>query len=356
MKIFNKISMVALISLFALTSCTLEREKTIVDGSLTVAAEFTSYPSATITLDKSQKDATQVVFGWNKAQYSYPAAVTYSLEAYTQEASVVLASTNSTSIALQTESLNALLVNNLGATPEVALACNVRLLCSLGATNAYDTVSLPVPFTVIPFSNDATPLYVVGAYNGWSHDNDIAIWSEASNGIYKGYIPLFPDGVAADELTPFVLTPERNWTYKYASVGGDFAQLADNTGDDIQLPAGYLYEVEVDLNTLVGTVVSNSITRIGLVGDATPNGWEIPDTELVWTPADRAYVATGVAMVAGGFKFRANDDWAINWGAGSEAGTLSLGGDNITFDLTPGTYTVKLDLFQVVPTFEFIAE
>ncbi len=364
MKIFRNFLSVALLALVVLTSCTLDREKTIVDGSLTVAAEFTNYPTAVTTLDKSQMSAVQVVFGWNEAVYSYPAAVTYTLEAVLEDQAVILGSTSSNSLGLQTETLNNLLVNNLGAVPGETFTCNVRLLSSLGTTTAYDTVSLAVPFSVIPFSGEPTPLYVVGAFNNWSHSNAIALWSVTSNGIYTGYIPLFVTpsvGVAAiedapDPVTPFVLTTGLNWDFKYASTDGDFGTLEENAGSDILLPSGYLYQVEVNTNTLVGSVISNNITRIGLVGSATPNGWETPDTELVWTPEEKAYVATGVEMIDGAFKFRANNLWDVNWGAGAEAGELAINGSDITFDLAPGRYTVKLDIFQVVPTYEFIPD
>lgn len=50
------------------------------------------------------------------------------------------------------------------------------------------------------------------------------------------------------------------------------------------------------------------------------------------------------ALNAGDFKFRANNDWTVNYGSSSNTGgALVAGGNNITV-ATAGTYTIKLDL------------
>ena len=46
-------------------------------------------------------------------------------------------------------------------------------------------------------------------------------------------------------------------------------------------------------------------------------------------------------LVAGELKFRANDDWAINFGDTNANGSLEYDGDNILID-DPGNYTVEL--------------
>ncbi len=55
---------------------------------------------------------------------------------------------------------------------------------------------------------------------------------------------------------------------------------------------------------------------------------------------------------AGDFKFRANNDWGLNYGSSSSTGgTLVGGGNNITV-ATTGTYTIKLDLNNMVYTIQ----
>jgi len=48
-------------------------------------------------------------------------------------------------------------------------------------------------------------------------------------------------------------------------------------------------------------------------------------------------------LVAGEIKFRANDDWALDYGDTGFDGTLEEGGDNIPID-EAGNYTIVLNL------------
>ena len=47
-------------------------------------------------------------------------------------------------------------------------------------------------------------------------------------------------------------------------------------------------------------------------------------------------------LPVGGFKFRADNDWALNYGDTGADGTLDAGGDNIQI-AAAGNYTVKFD-------------
>lgn len=77
----------------------------------------------------------------------------------------------------------------------------------------------------------------------------------------------------------------------------------------------------------------------GIVGSATPNGWNGPD--FVMDDGDNAdeYVAT-VNLVAGEIKFRFNNNWDNNLGGSN--GKLTSGGSNIPIAVA-GTYTITLN-------------
>ena len=94
-----------------------------------------------------------------------------------------------------------------------------------------------------------------------------------------------------------------------------------------------------------------NVTTIGVIGDATPNGWSgstalvaTADTMLVWE-GDIEFAA------AGEWKFRANNDWAVNLGGsldnlGQDGGNLATPGagkKHVRLDLStiPYTCTVK---------------
>ena len=58
---------------------------------------------------------------------------------------------------------------------------------------------------------------------------------------------------------------------------------------------------------------------------------------MTYNAESGAWEAT-VALSAGEMKFRANDDWGINWGGALDA--LTQGGNNIAVEA--GTYAIKL--------------
>lgn len=76
----------------------------------------------------------------------------------------------------------------------------------------------------------------------------------------------------------------------------------------------------------------------GVVGSATPNGWNGPDIKM-WNSTDGNLVAYAT-LSAGEIKFRKNNDWGVNLGGSN--GTLSSGGSNIA--VTAGTYKITTNV------------
>lgn len=71
------------------------------------------------------------------------------------------------------------------------------------------------------------------------------------------------------------------------------------------------------------------------------------DIPLTYNCTTRTFDVTRV-LNAGDFKFRANNDWTLNYGSSSNTGgALVSSGSNITV-ATAGTYTIKLDLNNMV--------
>ncbi|MBK8503253.1 MAG: SusF/SusE family outer membrane protein [Saprospiraceae bacterium] len=83
------------------------------------------------------------------------------------------------------------------------------------------------------------------------------------------------------------------------------------------------------------------ITSVGLIGDATPGGWDA-DTNMIQDPVDSNIWTLNIVLTDGHAKFRANDDWPINWGSSAfPVGTGVQDGDNIEVD--SGAYNVRLN-------------
>ena len=96
------------------------------------------------------------------------------------------------------------------------------------------------------------------------------------------------------------------------------------------------FSVDLDnLNSLLG-----SQSDWGLVGNATPNGWNGPDVEMYQTGPQEFSIYAELAN--GELKFRFNEDWGNNYGDNGGDGTIESGGANIA--VSAGTYFIVLDL------------
>ena len=131
--------------------------------------------------------------------------------------------------------------------------------------------------------------------------------------------------------------------------GGDLAPGGKNFG----VTAG-TYLVTLDLKKLKYTFTPYK--PWGLVGDATPNGWNGPDTKFTYDLSTKKWVLNGIVLTANQVKFRENDDWANNFGAtgtveplpivSGATATGTANGKNL--GVTAGTWSFELDLADPV--------
>ena len=127
--------------------------------------------------------------------------------------------------------------------------------------------------------------------------------------------------------------------------GGDLAAGGKNFG----VTAG-TYLVTLDLKKLKYTFTPYK--PWGLVGDATPTGWNGPDTKFTYDLSTKKWVLNNIVLTAAAIKFRENDDWGNNFGATGTveplplvSGATSTGianGKNL--GVAAGTWSFELDL------------
>ncbi|MFW5502603.1 MAG: Outer membrane protein SusF domain-containing protein [Segatella copri] len=170
-------------------------------------------------------------------------------------------------------------------------------------------------------------LYMAGDANGWATNDYLA----GEDGVhFTGFMYLNQNG--------FKFCTQPNWDG--TNYGADFNSAADAANITMTEEAGY-YKVDVDLESK--SYVLTPITTIGIIGSASPNGWD-SDVDMTYVPYNAETKALGyweakdITLATAEIKFRANDDWAIN--CRGDVNALTQGGGNISVDA--GTYDIKL--------------
>ncbi|OIN59373.1 SusE domain-containing protein [Arsenicibacter rosenii] len=128
-----------------------------------------------------------------------------------------------------------------------------------------------------------------------------------------------------------------DWAVNYGDTKAD--GVLDAGGDNMVVKAG-TYLITVDFKTLKYTIEAYKVW--GVVGSATPAGWNGPDAKFKPDFAnDGIWTLTGIKLIDGEIKFRQNDAWDVNYGDTKADGILDAGGDNIV--VKAGTYDITLD-------------
>ena len=168
-------------------------------------------------------------------------------------------------------------------------------------------------------------LYMAGDANGWNQIDYLA----GDDGVhFTGFMYLNQNG--------FKFCTQPDW--KGTNYGGAFFGESE---DNIMMtePAGY-YKVDVDLSAQTYTLTP--ITTIGIIGAAVPvTGWD-SDQDLTYNVEERCWEIKDIKLNAGECKFRANDDWAMQWGYDGEKFVYSNNAPAVQFIPEAGTYDIKL--------------
>ncbi len=173
---------------------------------------------------------------------------------------------------------------------------------------------------------------MVGDYNEWTNEEEAVvpfiISTETSEGLADGYIYLTTGGIKFIEVLG-------SWADE-TTFGDDGAgSLTTSPSDNIPVAEDGLYYITANLADMTYSLLK---MNWGIVGDATPGGWD-GQTPLAYE-ADLNVLKGTADLVAGQFKFRANSDWAVNFGGDWPA--LNQDGADIVID-DAGNYTLTLN-------------
>jgi hypothetical protein len=183
------------------------------------------------------------------------------------------------------------------------------------------------------YTIEAFSLGIVGSsYNNWGATPDFMLEYDQYSDVFRGIVKLL-DGEMKFRMN-------NDWAVNYGDDGAD-GSLEDG-GANIATTAG-IYIVTVDLNDKTYTL--EEIDNVwGLVGGAYNNWGATPDAQFTrdWSrPFDDIWILRDVTLIDGEYKFRSNNDWAVNYGDNGGDGVLEAGGANLS--TVAGTFTFVLD-------------
>ena len=186
-------------------------------------------------------------------------------------------------------------------------------------------------------------LLVPGAYQGWMGTNTAtSLASVASNRIFEGHV-YFPT-----DNSPFFFLPNPSSTLSGRLGDNDANGTLETNGDTIRVAQAGLYYIVVDRNTNTYTMERR---EWGIIGDATPLGWNA-DLDMTWNN-DKQALEIATDLTTGQFKFRANDDWAVNLGDDLKNAILTRDGDSIP--IQSGSYLIRLYIDKPDYTYEILS-
>jgi len=325
------ISLLLLAGLFS--SCENDGEKAIMSAN-PKAPELKTLPNLTFTRDKGSDTLT---FVGTEVELGFKASATYYLEAAAAGTNFanpinILTGINDNMMKISVSDLNSKLLAGIPADQKSSVDFRIRAILAVDAgTGAPGSGTDPFEYTSETVTADVTT-YGLPRLDLQNSGMDQSIKSPLGNGVYSGFVKI-------DPAMPFKLyDPDNNVTY-----GASGSNLVANGVSGIMASgaAGW-YNLTASTTDLK---YSMDAYMIGLVGSATPNGWNTPDQKMDYNTSTGKWSIT-VDLIVGEIKFRLNDGWAWNLGYNTSNHSLSdlvHNGDNIAID-TAGNYTITLTI------------
>ena len=296
----------------------------------------------------ANNQTSKVTFTWDAADFGVKTQVDYSVEVALGDGpkKVIVSGITKTEASNTYEAINQVLFNGLGLKENELTDVNFYVGATVGAAQTLYSEPVVVKASVTAAEKQYPKIYVVGEFNGWNHGKASFLFDFAGDDAqYQGLIDF---GKAGRKDGGFKITPKDNWEAEW----GMDADQEDEADETVLLTSGgsniNIYQLNrfyhFTLDKATGTLTKNkTFNTVGMIGTAV-GGWDA-DVDMEFDAATQKFWAD-VTLTAGELKFRADDDWAINWGVATEGKEMTssvLDGDkNIT--VPAGNYRVFLNL------------
>lgn len=298
-----------------------------------------------IEITPSNLGIESVTFNWSAADYGVQTQVNYAIEVAPsgKDSKVVITSgISETTTVIPYETLNAVFLYDLEFASGIAENVDFYVSARVGESAKVYSQPVTVSASATAAEKQYPKLYVVGSYNGWSHDKNQYIYDfEGADNVYQAMVDFGADGV--DHSSNEFKITGGGWGNDEHSMNG----AHDAEAKTISLVAGggdniYVYQAKrfyhLTFNRSALTLTADlSFDQIGVIGDF--NSWGA-DVVMEFNTAKQRFYADVEFPADGGFKFRVDGDWAVSYGS-TGSGILDSG-DNIP--VTAGYYRVYLNM------------
>jgi hypothetical protein len=363
--------MAALILLSMLFSCT-RYDEYIPDGmdaDLTLSTSGSSY----ILAQKGALKNTAVAFNWTTGSNNGTgASITYELQVDEKgngfaDPLVYLMNKAVYTKSFTVAALNDTLLNHWAGVPGVATELEARVIAHINTDPETTDVSNTLSLSVTPYEPVSSTLYIYGDATPGGLDISKAVAltadeSEPTTFIYKGLLNagsfLFTINKNTDLLQDMYMKDASDTTRMYLHTGGS----ADDSRWFIGTTGLYRIVVNLcDLSIKITALEGAEFTEMFMVGDATPNGWDIGNATAMVQDENNPFIFRydGV-LVTGDFKFpvNRNTDWSQDMfmkGSDSTMVYRHIGGesdDSKWHIYESGWYTLVLDLENMTLSYQ----
>lgn len=357
-----------IIAVIGLSSCEHDDDVVFVAQPDAEGVAFTSTFSSNYTLNPSVSENLAERFVWNEVDFGTPTNITYELQgSASQDFSSfdVIGTTSETNLGVTVAQMMSLATDAGLDNDPMTEAPNTgtiyfRVLAYAGnnegnamnATSPVASLTVTLPEATEEGGGEELPkIYVTGnfaaasGYNAdWSPADGVPLAaSAAGNTDYEGFIYM---NVDAPQYK--FLANNENWDVNYGDAGdadGSYTETLAAPGVNAGTPdgtGGYFW-VKANPDELTYSLTE---TNWGVIGNATPTGWD-SDTDMTYDADAKVWTVTLDLTYQeapdNGIKFRANDAWDINIGDNDADGTMEFNGQNIGVP-EDGNYTITLDL------------
>ena len=347
----KKIKLILIVVMVGLLVASCKRDITEPVISSDPSAPVQSDLSLTVDFNKANAESP-ITFSWSAADFGFESSTTYTLQLspnsnFSGDVKD-LATTQELTYSSTVKQIDNILLG-WGLADGTQTTVYYRVAASVTTTNVVYSAVKSKNLTPFKFQLDPdqyTVYYVPGSYQGWSPGADNGrIYSYNADSKFEGIVRLV-DTSATSAQFKITSAPnwDNNWGGSLTKSGTDYSGTLVSGGDNLVVDNG-CYSFLVDMTAL--TISLTKTNDWGLIGDATPDGWN-SDQNMFYDGKYKVWTIT-LDLVAGTVKFRANDDWGLNYGDGKASegvapnGTLYQDGDNIPIS-EAGNYTITLDI------------